>query len=158
MIYIPSRTSISLLVVYMLVLSLFLHCTANADDSSENTSVSEAEKGTLSYGTKFTDLEDKNLTSLFKATSKLIALNDRPPHTLAALERRVRTDMDTFEKILRSEGYYDGKVAYRIEAEERPVQIFIDMDAGPRYRLKRYTVEYVGPGSGGLSEQTTKHT
>ncbi len=135
------------MVVYMLVLSLFLHCVVNADDSPENTSVSEAEKGTLSYGTEFTDLEDKDLTSIFKATSKLISLNDRPPHTLAALERRVRTDMDTFKKILRSEGYYDGKLTYRIEAEQRPVHIFIDIDAGPRYRLKRYAVEYVGPGS-----------
>ena len=135
------------MVVYMLVLSLFLHCAVNADDSPEDTSVSEAEKGTLSYGTEFTDLEDKNLTSLFKAASKLISLNDRPPHTLAALERRVRTDIETFQKILRSEGYYDGKLTYRIEAEQRPVQIFIDIDAGPRYCLKRYTVEYVGPGS-----------
>ncbi|MBA7709370.1 hypothetical protein ES703_118287 [subsurface metagenome] len=80
----------------MLVLSLFLHCAVNADDSQENASVSEAEKDTLSYRTEFTDLEDKNLTSIFKATSKLIALNDRPPHTLAALERRVRTDIDLY--------------------------------------------------------------
>ena len=100
MIYIPSRTGISLLVVYMLVLSLFLNCAVNADDSQENTSVSEADKDSLSYRTEFTDLEDKNLISIFKATSKLISLNDRPPHALDALERRVRTDMDTFKKIL----------------------------------------------------------
>ncbi len=53
------------MVVYMLALSLFLPCAVNADDSPENTSVSETAKGTLSYRTKFTDPEDKNLTSIF---------------------------------------------------------------------------------------------
>ena len=147
MICVPSRTSISLLGLCILVFLLFLHCTINADDSPENMPGSAAVKGTLSYRTEFTDLEDKNLTSILKKTSQLIALNDRPPHTLAALERRVRTDIEMFQKVLRSEGYYDGKLTYRIEAEQRPVHIFIDIDAGPRYRLKRYAVEYVGPGS-----------
>ncbi|MBW1865922.1 MAG: hypothetical protein JRI64_09905, partial [Deltaproteobacteria bacterium] len=131
----------------MLVLSLFPNCVVNADDSPDKTSGSATEKNTFPYRIEFTDLEDKNLTSIFKATSKLIALNNRPPPTLAALERRVRTDVDMFQKVLRSEGYYDGKLTYRLEAEQRPVRIFIVIDAGSRYHLKRYTVEYVGPGS-----------
>jgi len=147
MIRFPSKTSISLVGVCMFLLSLFLHCAVNADASPDKTSGSETEKDTFSYRTKFAELEDKNLTSIFKATSQLIALNDRPPSTLVALERRVRTDIDMFQKVLRSEGYYDGKLTYRIEADQRPVRIFIDIDAGSRYRIKRYTVEYVGPGS-----------
>ena len=144
--------SISILGVCMLVLSLFLHDSANAEDAPDSKSVIAVEKDTISYRTEFTDLKDKNLMSIFKATSQLIALNDHPPLTMVALERRVRTDIDTFQKVLRSEGYYDGKLTCRIEAKQRPVQVFIDVDTGPRYHLKQYLIEYVGPGSdtGGL--------
>ena len=144
---VPSRTSISFVSACILILSLFPHSAVNADDSPGKTFGSASEKDTLSYQTEFTDLGDKKLTSIFKARSRLITLEDRPPYTLAALERRVRTDIDTFQKILRSEGYYDGKLTYRIKAEKRPVRIFIDIETGPRYRIKQYTVDYVGPGS-----------
>ncbi|MBC8472390.1 MAG: outer membrane protein assembly factor [Planctomycetes bacterium] len=148
--------SISILGVCMLVLSLFLHDSANAEGVPDSNSVSAVDKDTISYRTEFTDLKDKNLTSIFKATSQLIALNDHPPPTLVALERRVRTDLDTFQKVLRSEGYYDGKLTYRIEAKQRPVQVFIDVDTGPRYHTKQYLIEYVGPGSdtGGLPRES----
>ena len=147
--------SISLAGVCMFVLSLFLQCVVYADDSQDKTSGNVTEKGGFSYRIEFTDLEDKDLTSLFKATSRLIALKNHPPLTPSALERRIRTDIDIFQKVLRSEGYYDGKLTYRIGAEQRPVRIFIDVHAGPRYRLKRYEIEYVGPGSdtGGLSRK-----
>ena len=148
----PARTGIYVLGVCIFVLSFFLHDCVNAKDAPDSKPGIEVDKGAFSYRTKFTHLKDKDLMGILKATSQLIALNDHPPPNMAALERRIRTDIDTFQKILRSEGYYDGNLSYRIEENQRPAQIFIHVDPGPRYHIKQYSIDYVGPGSdiGGL--------
>ena len=101
------------------------------------------------YETEFTGVAEKPLRELLESASRLITLADQPPPTLAALERRVRADLDRLEKVLRSEGYYDGQLAYRMETKNKPVHVFVDIEIGPRYRIEEYTIRYSGTGSGG---------
>ena len=70
------------------------------------------------YETEFTGIDDKSLQKLLESASQLVSLEGRPPPTLAALERRVRDDLDRMQKVLRSEGYYDAGVEYRLASEE----------------------------------------
>ena len=43
------------------------------------------------YETEFTGVGDRSLRKLLKSASRLVTLEDRPPPTLAALERRARS-------------------------------------------------------------------
>ena len=84
------------------------------------------------------------LKSLLEASSQLLALADRPPASLVALERRAAGDVTRFEAALRSEGYYDSRVDYQIEPESRPVTVTLDVERGPPYRLAAYDIRYAG--------------
>ena len=99
------------------------------------------------YQATITGVDEKPLRKLLESASQLMTLKDRPPPTLAALERRVRADLDRLNKVLRSEGYYDAQLDYRLETDEKPVRVFVDIDTGVRYVLERYTIGYTGPGS-----------
>ncbi len=66
------------------------------------------------YETEFTGVDDRSLRKPLKSASRLVTLEDQPPPTLTALERRVRSDLDRLQKVLRLEGYYDARAAWRI--------------------------------------------
>ncbi len=101
----------------------------------------------LRYETELTGIDDKSLRKLLESASQLVSLEGRPPPTLAALERRVRGDLDRMQKVLRSEGYYDARVEYRLASEEKPVRVTVEIATGGRYVLKQFVVSYSGPGS-----------
>jgi translocation and assembly module TamA len=101
----------------------------------------------IDYQMEFTGVEDKLLEKLLESASQLTILEDRSPPTIVALERRVRSDVDRLQKVLRSEGYYDARVGYRIESDQEPVGVFLDITTGPRYTLAQFTVTYSGVGS-----------
>lgn len=101
----------------------------------------------LRYDTTISGIDDKSLLKLLESSSQLFGLEDRPPPTIAALERRVRADVDRMQKVLRSEGYYSARVEYRLEPDESPVGVFLDIVPGAQYTLSRYTIRYSGPGS-----------
>jgi len=101
----------------------------------------------ISYATEITGIEDGSLLERLEAASQLVGLQDRPPPTLVALERRVRSDLDRLKKVLRSEGYYGERLTYRMETESVPALVYVDVVTGPRYLLEHYTISYSGPGS-----------
>ncbi len=89
---------------------------------------------------------DTDLAGLIEASSELLRLQDNPPQTLARLERRVERDRETFQKVLRSEGYYAGTVEYEIDREAEPVEVDFNIDTGRAYRLAAYDIVYTAPG------------
>lgn len=107
----------------------------------------QAEESGIDYRTEFTGVEDERLEKLLESASQLKTLEDRPPPSLVALERRIRSDVDRLQTVLRSEGYYDARIEYRLESEKDPVGVFVDVATGPRYTLARFTVTYSGVGS-----------
>ena len=107
---------------------------------------SEEQEG-VRYTAKITGVDDSVLEKRLVASSQLSSLEDRPPPTLVALERRARNDIERLDKVLRSEGYYDGRVTYRIDDTQKPVQVFMDVVPGDRYTLKDFTIRYSGAGA-----------
>lgn len=99
------------------------------------------------YQSEITGVDDTALERRLRAASQLSSLADRPPPTLVALERRARTDEERLQKVLRSEGYYDARVSYRIDADEAPVRVYMDVEPGARYTLTQFTIHFSGPGS-----------
>jgi translocation and assembly module TamA len=99
------------------------------------------------YETEFSGVDDKTLRKLLRSASRLVTLEGQPPPTLAALERRVRGDLDRMQKVLRSEGYYAARVEYRMEPDRKPVRVTLEIVTAARYVLKQFVITYSGPGS-----------
>ena len=116
-------------------------------DDPDSTLDQAAQDVGFRYRAEFTGVDEKPLLALLESASQLMTLADRPPPTLAALERRVRADLDRLNKVLRSQGYYDARLDYRLETNEKPVRVFVDIATGVRYLLDEYTIRYSGPGS-----------
>jgi translocation and assembly module TamA len=103
-----------------------------------------AEAPGIAYQTRIEGSAHGALGTLLEASSQLIALADRLPASLVALERRAAGDVTRFEAALRSEGYYDSRVDYQIDDESRPVIVTLDVERGPPYQLAAYDIAYSG--------------
>lgn len=102
---------------------------------------------TLPYRTELLGIEEGPLRSLLQDSLDRAVAGQRAPETLAGIERRTQNHVATLETVLRAEGYYSGKLSFRIDDEIAPVAVIIDIDHGPRYIVKQFLVEYSGPGS-----------
>src|SRR3546814_14010166 len=84
---------------------------------------------------------ESGLLDLLRASSQLVTLADKPPATAIGLRRRAEDDIGRLQTALRSEGYYDATIDLSIDGDARPVQVRLDIDSGPRYRLAAYRSE-----------------
>ena len=83
------------------------------------------------------------LAGKMEGVSQLAALAKRPPDGELGLERRARLDLATAEKLMRSEGFYEGKAEMRITgAETGKAKVEIVLHPGVRYVVGDVTVLY----------------
>jgi len=101
---------------------------------------SGAAEAPAAYTVKIEGVDDSGITSTLERSSQLVALVGKPPLTQAALVRRIQGDFERFRAVLRSEGYYDALIDYRIDDQTSPLAITIVIDTGPVYRLQLYDV------------------
>jgi translocation and assembly module TamA len=85
------------------------------------------------------------LSDKLHAASRLITLKDYPPITVGALRSRAQADVDRLVAVLRSEGYYAGEVAVRVDDTVEPINVIFTVTAGMRYSLKRFEVTFTRP-------------
>lgn len=117
-----------------------------AAESSPNASGSTESVG-IDYQVVFEGSMSGKLGALLKESSLLLTMADRRPATVAALERRAAGDIKRLEAVLRSDGYYDGEVDYRIDARKEPVQVTVIVSRGDPYRLESFDIVYEGENS-----------
>ncbi len=101
----------------------------------------------LTYHTQLTGIEDPRVRSLLQTTLDRMLAGKRAPKTLAVIGRRTESHIEAFVAALRAEGYYDSRLTYRIDEKKIPVEVFVEVDHGPRYVISQYLIEYHGPGS-----------
>ncbi len=131
-------------------LSLLPAARALAAEAAEPTppdAATESTTAALAYKAEILGVEDPALRDLLTASSQLIQLMDRPPETLAGLERRAKSDLERLTKALRSEGYYAAELSHTTDPDSEPVSVRIEIEPGPRYRLAEYEVTYEGAAS-----------
>lgn len=104
------------------------------------------ERNEVSYDLEIKGPLEGDLTSLLEQASQLERLKEKPPVSFAALERRVAKDVEAFDKVLRSEGYYAGTIDSRIERSETPVLVSVTVDPGPMFHLEAYRITFQSPG------------
>jgi len=126
---------------------------------------------TIPYQVKVTgiDPQEKDLLAALEETSTSMRLRDRPPPTLAGLKRRAEADIERFAAVLRSFGFYDGRVTSAIgntpagdgrtglaattatpsdrslDLPPQPVTLEFLVETGPPYRLARTDLLVTGP-------------
>ncbi|MFN4089802.1 MAG: autotransporter assembly complex protein TamA [Alphaproteobacteria bacterium] len=93
---------------------------------------------------------DGELDDLIRRSSDLLILSDNPPLTMARLRGRADGDVATFERVLRSQGYYAATIEVDFDDSVEPVDIDIRITPGPRYRIERYDLDYAGAAPPGV--------
>ena len=106
--------------------------------------------GTAAYTVKIEGIDDKALHDLLAQSSLLFTLRDKPPNSVHGLRRRVLEDIERFNRILRSEAYYDASVSYTLEQELARL-VRIDIALGPEYFLAAFEVVPKGCEDGGCA-------
>lgn len=99
------------------------------------------------FQTRLSGIANSELRAYLKDTLTRVRSGKRIPESLAGVHRRTRGHMKELERALRAEGYYDGKLSYSISEQRTPVEVTIEIDPGPGYTIKQYSIEYHGPGS-----------
>jgi translocation and assembly module TamA len=112
--------------------------------SPDNAAVAKDVPGAveIAYEPAISGVEDSELLDLLTSASQLVTLIDRRPATIAALERRTQSDLDRLREVLRSEGYYDASLDYRLETQKSPVMVTIEVKQGVRYKLSDFRIVY----------------
>lgn len=100
----------------------------------------EAPAAHAAYTVKIEGVAHSGIQSTLERSSQLVTLVNKPPLTQAALVRRIQGDFDRFRAVLRSEGYYDALIDYRIDDQASPMSVTVVVDTGPIYRLQLYDV------------------
>lgn len=98
----------------------------------------------LAYELAITGEIEDSLAELLEGASQLAALKDRPPETIAGLERRTDDDLVRFQEVLRSEGFYAASLEQSIDQTADPVLVSVAVTPGPQYLLADYSVVYEG--------------
>ncbi|MQX36097.1 autotransporter assembly complex protein TamA [Roseospira navarrensis] len=86
-------------------------------------------------------VEGVDLAGTMEAAFNLLTLQDEPPASRLGLRRRLDSDLETAQAVLRSEGFYAGTVTGEI-GEGSPAPVTITVTPGPRYSLAETAVAY----------------
>ena len=130
--------------VCAIVGSVVLMCTslARSVDAATASGSSDDPAVGISYQVEFDGAMGGKRGELLRKSSLLVTLQDRQPSTLTALERRAAGDLRRLSAVLRSDGYYDAKVDYRIDTSTDPVTVTLIIRRGDPYRLESFEIVY----------------
>lgn len=99
----------------------------------------------LNYEVSFEGPLPDDLKTLLPQVSQLVALQERPPISHAGLEGRIRRDLTLLQEALRSEGYYEATIDWRIDdAPEpgEPLRVVMTVHPGELFRIQHFTLEF----------------
>lgn len=96
------------------------------------------------YEVRFAGIEDRDLLDELRRYSQAVALQGRPPATVALLEHRAQGDVERFEAFLASEGYFSGQAGFELESDTIPAQLLYRLVRGPGYRLREENIVLPG--------------
>jgi translocation and assembly module TamA len=100
------------------------------------------------------DRQQKHLLDTMRQTSTSLRLLHRPPPTGIGLIRRAEDDIEQFQAVLRSFGFYDGRVTFEIDDKPteqssdppaKPVVLEYLVDTGTPYLLAEAELVIIGP-------------
>ena len=146
MIYLRLHKLGPICVILALVLMAAGPQAAEQDTSSDE---SEVETATgVDYDVEFDVPDIDGIGDLIEQSSQLVSLADNPPASLAGLRRRSEADVERFESVMKSFGYYDSSVSYDLSADVDPVVVTVTVEPGQQYVLAAFDIAYLGGAPG----------
>jgi len=99
------------------------------------------------YEAQIVGVDDDDLLSALTSASRTLSRQDAPPATRRVLEKRVQDDIGRLDEVLRSEGFYQGKVDADVGDGPPPISIKLRVNPGPPFLIGDVTVEFAPGGS-----------
>ncbi|MEH6547468.1 MAG: autotransporter assembly complex family protein [Sneathiella sp.] len=113
-----------------------------AADRSANETATDEVRTNFDYNVTVEGAPSDEIGELILKSSRLEQLEDHSLPSIAAVRRRAEEDKEIFNKVLRSEGYYDNEVTYGIDAASETLDIKFTIIPGTRFRVTKFTIVY----------------
>jgi translocation and assembly module TamA len=94
----------------------------------------------ISYKVQYNGLQDPSIISEIISISDLENLKDHPLRSINALRYRISADIPLMIKVMHSLGYYDAQISSDIENDEGIIIVYININPGTRYLLKKFDI------------------
>ena len=90
------------------------------------------------YEVDFVGVNDTKVYEQLRQVSQLVALSDRPPATVTALQRRAQADISYLKQGLHNLALFEAEVEIAVNAEVCPAIVTVKIDTGPTYPLIKF--------------------
>jgi translocation and assembly module TamA len=90
----------------------------------------------LAYEVRWEGLEDRSIRADLESVSDTLKWKEKPPASLGLLRRRAEGDVEQFQKVLRSAGYYGAEISFEVSEENDDSVVTFDIRTGEVFRLE----------------------
>lgn len=94
----------------------------------------------ISYVVNFEGLEDEVVLEDLKAVSQLVALRNKKPSSLSALQFRAEADFPALLKVLQNYGYLEAEIQFSYEDHNSHQIVNMHITPGPRYQIDQFEI------------------
>lgn len=130
-----------ILTFFLLVAFPHLESVAATDSTTEDPAKNEI-RTNFDYKVTIEGAPSDEVKDLILRSSRLEQLEDNSLPGLAAVRRRIEEDIEGFNKVLRSEGYYDNQIAYEMDETKEPLDIKFTITPAAQFRITKYQIVY----------------
>ncbi|HOO82735.1 MAG TPA: BamA/TamA family outer membrane protein [Alphaproteobacteria bacterium] len=98
----------------------------------------------VDYNFSITGIEDEKLESRLKERSLLVSLADKKPANMAALNRRIKSDLKSFKIVMQEHGYFGASLKQDITEDSGKKKVTLTIDKGALYTIENFDIEWGG--------------
>ncbi len=129
---------------WCLVLSVLVLATQVWADETEATDDQADTEAIVAYEVAFSSPDIEGVGDLIEQSSQLVLLEDNPPASLAGLRRRAEADVERFEDVMKSMGYYNSEISFDVADDQDPVLVTVTIEPGQQYVIAAFDIAYLG--------------
>lgn len=97
----------------------------------------------VSYTVSFQGVTSRALRAEMEQQAQTFRNQSRAPASLRQLARQAQLDVPRLERVLHSQGYYEGKLSLTVTRESHPIHITFDVTPGPLYTLADWSITWL---------------
>lgn len=97
--------------------------------------------GAYPYLVSFEGVEEGALLQTIQSASQLERMQNRPPASLFALQKRIESDLKSIREALQTHGYYAPLIETAIDTEMTPPLVTLTIDTGEAFLFEEVTID-----------------
>ena len=138
------RQSRQIIGLLCLILSIFLSAAQVKADDEETAEEQDEAQAMVVYEVEFNTPDIEGVGDLIEQSSQLVQLEDNPPASIAGLRRRAEADVERFEDVMKSLGYYDSQISFDVAGDQEPAVVTVTIEPGQQYVVAAFDIAYLG--------------